>query len=45
MDWDDMMPKAKAPQAALGDNLATLSVAELEERITAFEAEIARRKA
>jgi uncharacterized small protein (DUF1192 family) len=41
MDWDDALPKPK-PQAAIGDNLATLSVRELEVRITAFEAEIER---
>ena len=42
MDWDDIAPKTKARQAALGDNLSALSVGELEERIVAFETEIAR---
>ncbi len=41
MDWDDITPK-KPKAGALGENLATLSVAELEARIAAFEDEIAR---
>lgn len=42
MDWDDVMkPKPKAG-AALGDNLETLSVGELEARIVALQAEIGR---
>jgi uncharacterized small protein (DUF1192 family) len=41
MDWDDALPKPK-PTAAIGDNLASLSVGELEARITTFEAEIER---
>ena len=41
MDWDDVMPKPK-PSAAIGDNLSTLSVGELEMRISSFEAEIER---
>lgn len=41
MDWDDVAPKPKA-SAAIGDNLASLSVGELETRINAFEAEIER---
>ena len=36
-----MRPKAK-PTAAIGENLETLSVAELEARIAAFKSEIAR---
>ncbi len=43
MDWDDAKPKAPRT-ASLGDNLETLSVAELEERIAAFAAEIERVK-
>ena len=43
MDWDDALPKPK-PQAAAGDNLASLSVGELEARIAVFEAEIDRVK-
>lgn len=43
MDWDDIVPKtAKGAPAAVGDNLETLSVAELEQRVLAFEAEIVR---
>ena len=43
MDWDDIVPKtAKGARATVGDNLETLSVAELEQRILAFEAEIGR---
>ena len=41
MDWDDLKPKPK-PGIAVGENLETLSVAELEARIRAFEEEIAR---
>jgi uncharacterized small protein (DUF1192 family) len=40
MDWDEVRPKG--PAAAAGDNLATLSVGELEARIGIFEAEIDR---
>jgi uncharacterized small protein (DUF1192 family) len=44
MDWDDLKPKA--PKGImLGENLASLSVAELDVRITALEAEIARVRA
>ena len=41
MDWDDLKPKPK-PGIAVGDDLTTLSVAELEARIAAFEGEIGR---
>lgn len=41
MTFDDDRPKPK-PAAAIGDNLATLSVGELEARIKTFEAEIER---
>lgn len=44
MEWDEPRPGARAP-ASLGDNLKTLSVAELEQRITAFAEEIERVKA
>jgi uncharacterized small protein (DUF1192 family) len=44
MNWDDERPKPKA-SAGIGDNLETLSVAELEQRIAAFSAEIERVKA
>ncbi len=42
MDWDEITPKKPQAGAQIGDNLATLSVAELEARIAAFEDEIAR---
>ena len=41
MDWDDARPKPKQT-AAIGDNLASLSVGELEGRIADFEVEIER---
>jgi len=44
MDWDEIAPKKPKSSAALGDNLATLSVAELEMRIAEFEREIERVK-
>jgi uncharacterized small protein (DUF1192 family) len=45
MDWDEIAPKKPKTNAAVGDSLATLSVAELEERIADFEREIERVKA
>ena len=39
MDWDDAKPK---PVMTIGDNLATQSVSELEQRIVEFEREILR---
>ncbi len=39
MDWDDAKPK---PVTTIGDNLSTLSVSELEQRIVEFEREILR---
>ncbi len=44
MDWDDLKPKP-AKVVALGDDLTTLSVTELEARIGALESEILRVKA
>jgi uncharacterized small protein (DUF1192 family) len=41
MDWDDLKPKPK-PGIALGEDLKSLSVAELEARIAALEGEIER---
>ena len=44
MDWDELKPKP--PKAVtVGEDLKTLSVAELEARIVAFTAEIERVKA
>lgn len=44
MDWDESRP-ATQTGGSVGDNLETLSVAELEERIAAFSQEIERVKA
>ncbi len=41
MDWDDIKPKA-AKALTIGEDLSTISVAELEARIAALEAEIGR---
>lgn len=41
MDWDDLAPKPKKA-VTLGEDLRTLSVAELTERIAALREEIAR---
>ena len=45
MDWDEIAPKKPKTNIAVGDNLSTLSVAELEARIAEFEREIERVKA
>lgn len=45
MDWDDIDKRSRKSGTAIGDNLETLSVAELTERIAALEAEIHRTKA
>lgn len=44
MDWEEITPEKPKAGAAVGENLATLSVAELEARIAAFEQEIERIK-
>ncbi len=41
MDWDDLKPKPPKG-VTLGEDLTTLSVAELQARIAALHAEIAR---
>lgn len=43
MDWDDVRPKAQA-MPTLGEDLKTLSVADLKQRVMACEAEIVRLK-
>ena len=44
MDWDDLQPKP--PKAiTVGEDLKTLSIAELNERVIALTAEIERTKA
>jgi uncharacterized small protein (DUF1192 family) len=45
MDWDDLRAPPTKIQAGIGDNLETLSIAELEARIGAFEGEIERIRA
>jgi uncharacterized small protein (DUF1192 family) len=40
MDWDE--PAAQKPAVLVGDNLSTLSIRELDERIATLEAEMAR---
>ncbi len=42
MDLDDLLPPKKPSGVAIGDSLQTLSVAELEKRISDLEAEIVR---
>jgi uncharacterized small protein (DUF1192 family) len=44
MDWDDLKPKPK-PAVTLGEDLRSLSVAELEARIGQLETEIERVRA
>ena len=44
MDWDDVRPRSRYPARSIGENLETLSVAELEARIAELEREIARVK-
>lgn len=41
MDWDELKPRPKTT-AAVGDDLTSLSLAELTARVAAFEAEIER---
>ena len=42
MDSDELLPRKKAPDIVLGEELGALSAHELEERIVRLEAEIAR---
>ena len=44
MDWDDLKP-TPPKSASIGENLETLSVGELEQRIAALESEIERVRA
>jgi uncharacterized small protein (DUF1192 family) len=44
MDWDDLQPKPPKAAITVGEDLTTLSVAELEARIAALGAEIERVK-
>jgi uncharacterized small protein (DUF1192 family) len=45
MDADELFPPKKPSGIAIGDNLATLSVSELEQRVHALESEIERVRA
>ncbi len=45
MDLDDLLPPKKPGGLAVGDSLEALSLAELEQRIKALEAEIVRVRA
>lgn len=42
MDWDDVRPKPAAAALAIGQDLSSLGIAELEQRIDALKNEIAR---
>jgi uncharacterized small protein (DUF1192 family) len=42
MDLDDLLPPKKPSGVTIGENLSTLSVSELERRITDLEGEIER---
>ncbi len=42
MDLDDLLPQKRPSGTAIGEQLETLSVGELEKRINDLEAEIAR---
>jgi uncharacterized small protein (DUF1192 family) len=42
MDWDDLRPAPPSKSASIGENLETLSVAELEQRIALLQSEIER---
>ena len=42
IDLDDLAPRKPKPQSVLGEDLSVMSVHELETRIAALEAEIAR---
>ena len=45
MDWDDLQPKKPAPTVTVGEDLKSLSQAELEARIATLAQEIERVKA
>lgn len=42
IDPDELLPKKKAPEIVLGEDLSAMSAHELEARITALQAEISR---
>jgi len=45
MDWDDLQPKKPVRQVTVGEDLSSLSQAELEARIATLSQEIERVKA
>jgi uncharacterized small protein (DUF1192 family) len=45
MDWDEIRPPKPTTGTVIGENLSTLSVAELEARIAELEREIVRVRA
>lgn len=42
MDWDDLNPKQPARAITVGEDLSAMSIAELDARVAALQAEIAR---
>ena len=42
IDPEELLPRKPPPETVIGQDISTLSVAELEHRIAALEAEIAR---
>ncbi len=44
MDPEELLPRKPAPEIVIGQDISTLSVTELEQRIATLEAEIARSK-
>lgn len=42
IDPEELLPKKKAPEIVLGEDLSAMSAHELEERISALDMEIAR---
>lgn len=42
MDWDDLKPKQPARAITVGEDLSAMSIAELDARVAALQAEIAR---
>jgi uncharacterized small protein (DUF1192 family) len=44
IDPEELLPRKPAPEVVIGQDISTLSVTELEQRIAELEAEIARSK-
>lgn len=45
MDWDELKPRQPARAITVGEDLSALSIAELDQRVAALQAEIERIKA